>query len=119
MSPIEGQVVQGKHLGRKLGIPTANINAEASWPYGVYAVEAYIDGSDVPRRAVANIGKHPTAPEGAPTIEVHVIDLHADLYGHRMRIECLERLRSEIRFSSLDELREQLKRDVQAARRHA
>ena len=116
MRPIEGPVVQGKHLGRKLGFPTANIDARAVWPKGVYAVDAYIDGSPQPRRAVANIGSHPTAPEGAPTIEVYVLDLHSDLYGHRMRITFLARLRDEIRFPSLNELRAQLSRDVQAAR---
>ena len=116
MSPIDGRIVQGKHLGRRLGFPTANIDAEATWPYGVYAVNAYIDDNPLPRRAVANIGKHPTAPEGAPTVEVHVLDLRADLYGHHMRIEYLGRLRDEIRFSSLDELREQLKKDAETAR---
>lgn len=112
---IEGVVVSGKRLGRTLGFPTANIEprrVEGAWPRnGVYAVALWIDGDARAWPGMLNQGVHPTAPEGKPTVEVHLPGFDGDLYGHAVRVEYLRFLREEQRFSGLDALMEQLARD--------
>ena len=82
---IEGIVEQGKHLGRRLGFPTANLSprrTEGAWPpNGVYACAAWIDGERGARPCMLNQGVHPTAPEGKPTVEAHILDYDGDAYG--------------------------------------
>lgn len=68
-------------------------------------------------RAVLNIGKHPTLPEGPPTIEAHLLDFDGDLYGARLSLELIGFLRGERRFPDVEALRAQVKRDIDAARR--
>ncbi|MBR3503892.1 MAG: riboflavin kinase [Clostridia bacterium] len=115
MEAFSGRVVGGKRLGRTLGFPTANIETEGRTPpRGVYAAVAEADGRRY--RAVMNIGRHPTAPEGPPTIEVHLLDFSGDLYGHILTVEPVCRLRGEIRFDSLEALEAQLQRDCARAR---
>ena len=115
---IEGIVEQGKHLGRRLGFPTANLSprrTEGAWPpNGVYACAAWIDGERGARPCMLNQGLHPTAPEGKPTIEAHIVGYDGDLYGKAVRVEYLRFLRAERRFTSLDALTEQLARDRQS-----
>ena len=115
---IEGIVEQGKHLGRSLGFPTANIAArrtEGAWPpNGVYACAAWIDGERGARPCMLNQGVHPTAPEGKPTIEAHIMGYDGDLYGKRVRVEYLRFLRPERRFDTLQALTAQLRRDRRA-----
>lgn len=89
---ISGPVQHGKHLGSKLGFPTANLDyqkQELNWPEnGVYAGYATIDGD--PRRypCMLNQGHHPTAPEGTPTVEVHLLDYSGKpLYGRFLTVE--------------------------------
>lgn len=116
---IEGIVVQGRRLGRRLGFPTANIEwtgAETEMPdEGVYAAVAEIDG----RRyaAVANWGTNPSVEGGCrPRLETHILDFEGELYGRRLRVELLRRIRGERRFSSLDELRSQIQADCRTVR---
>lgn len=114
---IEGTVVRGKQIGRTLGFPTANVQAEfisGSGPDGVYAALFIVDGST--HFCMVNIGHHPTLPEGGKTIEAHVFDYTGDLYGRRVTIETTHYLRGEQRFSSPEELRLQLERDKITAR---
>jgi len=112
---IDGIVEQGKHLGRRLGFPTANIapgEVEGDWPAnGVYAAAIWIDGDGLAWPGMLNQGVHPTAPEGKPTVEVHIMGFDGDLYGRPVRVEYLRFLRPERRFDSLEALRAQLKRD--------
>ena len=115
MRAFAGRVVAGKRLGRRLGFPTANIETAEETPgRGVYAARAEADGGRY--RAVMNIGRHPTAPDGPPTIEVHFLDFAGDLYGHDVTIEPVRFLRAERRFDSLEALRAQLERDCARAR---
>ena len=111
---IEGIVEQGKHLGRTLGFPTANVRPEAvsgEWPEnGVYAAALWPEGERA-RLCMLNQGVHPTLPEGKPTIEAHLIDYQGDLYGRPVRVEYLSFLRPERRFSDVEALRAQLLRD--------
>lgn len=124
---VLGEVVDGVHLGRKLGFPTANLNLhhELHPPVGVYACLAHRlkDGSDsaieVSYRAVCNIGFRPTVdgarPEN-PLIEVHILDFDEDIYGRRLELEFVEALRGEQRFDSLEALVAQIGLDVGRAR---
>ncbi|MDE6033784.1 MAG: riboflavin biosynthesis protein RibF [Muribaculaceae bacterium] len=112
---IEGKVVTGRQIGRTIGFPTANIQpSEANVlmpPIGVYAGEA--EG----RPAVINIGRRPTVNNGNDvTIEVHILDFQGDLYGRHLRVEFLRRLRPEMKFSGLDELKAQIQKDIDNAR---
>lgn len=112
---LHGTVVEGQQLGRKIHYPTANI--EASDPdkiipgYGVYAVRVKIDG--VTRRGMLNIGNRPTVNHNADhrSIEVHVFDFDADVYGRPIEIIFYKKLREEQKFNSLEELKEQLAKD--------
>ena len=117
---VLGTVVEGRHLGRTMGFPTANLAAhnEQFPPDGVYAVEVLRNG-DAPRRGVANIGVRPTIAEagGERLLEVHVFDFDGDLYGTDLEIVFRRFLRPEVKFPTLDALREQIARDVAEARR--
>ncbi|MDD5657177.1 MAG: riboflavin kinase [Elusimicrobia bacterium] len=117
MIVLAGEVVRGAGLGRRLGFPTANV-AVGSLPlpaFGVYRAQALWDGA-APRPAVCNIGVRPTLGRGAaPWIEVHVLGFDGDLYGKRLEVRCLDKIRDEKKFSSLEELAEQIRRDCAAA----
>ena len=114
---ISGQVIQGDQLGRTLGAPTANIDVRGLVlpPNGVYAVHADVGGTS--HRAVANLGVRPTLG-GKPhqRFEVHLIDFVGDLYGAEMEVTFSKKLRDEKTFSSLDELKKQIARDIATAR---
>lgn len=117
---ISGTVIQGKHLGSELGFPTANIAYEAQdrdWPKeGVYVGIAQPDGADSRYLAILNQGKHPTAPGGVPTVEVHMLGFpYQALYGKRLNLSYQLFLRPEQTFPSLIALKDQLQRDREAA----
>ena len=111
-----GEVVHGDARGRTLGFPTANIAVQpgALPPTGVYAVEAVVDGETF--AAVANLGCRPTFAESGPSLEVHLLDFDGDLYGRELEVTFRQMLREEQKFSGPDELRQQIGRDVAAAR---
>lgn len=116
---LEGVVVPGAGRGRTIGFPTANIDTanELRPAAGVYAVRVRVVGEG--GRALggaANIGVKPTFGGGEVTIEAHLFDYQGDLYGKRLRVEFLERLRPEKRFASASELSAQIARDLEAAR---
>jgi riboflavin kinase/FMN adenylyltransferase len=109
-----GEVVHGDERGRELGFPTANLvpRDEFVCPgHGVYACLA--DG----RPAAVSIGVRPTFATGrGELIEAYILDFDGDLYGSRLCVEFIARLRGERRFSSADALVAQMRRDVDAAR---
>ena len=114
---LDGTVVEGAKRGRTIGFPTANLATENELlpPNGVYATTATIDG--VVYASVTNIGVRPTVDQsGALSIETHIFDLDADLYGRRVRIGFVQRLRDERRFESLDALKAQIAEDSVRAR---
>jgi riboflavin kinase/FMN adenylyltransferase len=113
---LDGEVVHGEGRGRKLGFPTANLVTEKEvLPRdGVYVVkvkwrEQYYD-------AVINIGSRPTFEKSAPTLEIHLIDFSGNLYGERLRVYFVDRLRDEQKFSSVDKLQEAVLDDIRRAR---
>lgn len=117
---LSGSVNPGDGRGRTIGIPTANVDAppEKALPaHGVYACWAYVDGQRFP--AVTNVGVRPTFDSGAnlPRVEAHLIDASADYYGKTMRLEFIQRLRGEQKFSSIEALVGQIHADIDQARR--
>lgn len=114
---VKGEVVAGRDRGGKLlGFPTANLKlVDELFPAtGVYAVWAELDGRAHP--AVANIGFNPTFGNTALSVEVHLLDFSGNLYGRTLRIHFVQRLRSEQKFSGLDELRTRIGQDIQLGR---
>ncbi|MCY3924719.1 MAG: bifunctional riboflavin kinase/FAD synthetase [bacterium] len=118
---IGGAVIEGDRRGVTVGFPTANIPvaADRAWPAdGVYA-GWFIDSDSARYGCAINIGRRPTFFEHAEhsILEAHLLDFDGDLYGHEVQVEFLRFLRSERRFSGIDELAAQLKKDTENARR--
>jgi len=114
---IRGTVVTGRNRGGKLlGFPTANIHLvdELCPRTGVYAVTVECLGALF--QGVANIGYSPTFDDCLFTVEVHILDFSKTLYGETIRVNFVERIRDEIRFSGIPELAEQIRKDIQRAR---
>ncbi len=110
-------VVDGQHLGRRLGMPTINQTLPSDWAlprFGVYASCAIAEGHVYP--AVTNIGRRPTVGTDTPLAETHIIGFSGDLYGQTVAVYPLQYLRPEQTFDTLDALRTQVQADIAAAR---
>ena len=115
---VQGEVIGGAKLGRKLGFPTANLQLPDGLclPHGVFAGQCLIQKEW--HWAVANVGYRPTVnQEPRLNFEVHILDFSGDLYGQVLRFEFDHLLREEKKFSNLDELKEQIDKDVENLRR--
>lgn len=116
---LHGTVVGGKQLGRKLGFPTANIEASDKYKiipgYGVYAVMVEIN--DKKHQGMLNIGTRPTFNNNADnrSIEVNIFDFSEDIYGKKITLSFIDKIRDEQKFSGIDALVEQLRKDRQVA----
>jgi len=108
---IDGEVVPGDERGRLLGFPTANVRTanELLPPHGVYATVARVGADLFP--AVTNLGVKPTFGGSDTTIEAHLLRGGRDLYGQRLRLFFVQRLRDERKFDSVDALKAQIARD--------
>jgi riboflavin kinase/FMN adenylyltransferase len=116
---LSGVVVQGAQRGRNLGVPTANLSvwAEHAVPAnGIYACRAHVGGATTLRNAVTNIGTRPTFDNGVRTIEAHLLDFDADLYGQTMALDFIAYQRPEVRYDSVEALVAQMHEDVRIAR---
>ncbi|MDP2267210.1 MAG: bifunctional riboflavin kinase/FAD synthetase [Thiobacillus sp.] len=116
---ISGRVVHGDKLGRDIGFPTANIQLKHNRPplMGIFAVELCgLNGAPLP--GVASLGKRPTvkSPDAVPVLEVHLFDFDAEIYGRRVRVDFLHKLRDEEKYPDLDSLVVQIKLDVDHAK---
>jgi riboflavin kinase / FMN adenylyltransferase len=113
---ITGQVTSGAGRGRTLGFPTANIDPDRPVlvARGVYRGLVTVDGGR--HAAVVNVGVRPTFGETTLAVEAHLLDFAGDLYGRRVRLDFVARLRDEMRFPSIEDLKAQVARDIAAAR---
>ncbi|MBN8778060.1 bifunctional riboflavin kinase/FAD synthetase [Thiobacillus sp.] len=116
---ISGRVVHGDKLGRDIGFPTANVQLKHNRPplMGIFAVELCgLNGTPLP--GVASLGKRPTVKgaDAVPVLEVHLFDFNADIYGRRVRVDFLHKLRDEAKYPDLDSLVAQIRRDVDNAK---
>jgi riboflavin kinase/FMN adenylyltransferase len=115
---IDGRVVAGKHRGRELGFPTANLDTDNELlpPNGVYATMTTIDGVVYP--SITNVGVRPTFGDTTRTIiEAYVLGFEGDLYGRQVRLGFVQRLRDERKFEDVDALRAQIEADRRRAER--
>lgn len=116
---IEGRVARGRSLGRELGYPTANIplRGRVSPVHGIFAVRVGLDENSGLWPGVASLGLRPTVNAlSEPLLEVHLFDFDGDLYGRRMRVEFVAKLRDELRFDGVEPMREQMAVDARMAR---
>ena len=113
---LEGTVTRGAGRGRQLGFPTANLSTDNELfpPNGVYATAVLMDGEI--HASVTNVGVRPTFGASGPVVESHIFDVDRDLYGCRIRVAFVQRLRDELAFSDGDALRVQIARDCDEAR---
>jgi riboflavin kinase/FMN adenylyltransferase len=115
---ISGRVAHGEKRGRELGFPTANLPLRRKPPLtGIFAVRVHGLG-DSPRNGVASLGVRPTIePEGQPILEVFIFDFEDSIYGRRITVEFLTKLRDEEKHASLDALTDRIRADVAQARK--
>ncbi len=114
---ISGRIAHGHKLGRSLGFPTANIVLRQRPPLaGIFAVRVHGLG-DAPRAGVASLGVRPTVHnDGRPLLEVFVFDFDENVYGRRVTVEFLHKLRDEEKYDDLAALTQQIRADVAHAR---
>ena len=114
---LTGTVVHGKALGRRLGIPTANLRLPEGMAiprFGVYACRALFDGQAYP--AVTNIGTRPTVEGQGITVEPWILDYSGDLYGREITLEFYRFLRPEMKFPSLEALQAEIRKNAEQTR---
>ena len=118
---VTAEVVVGNKIGRTLGFPTANLELPREYMLinrgGVFA--CLVDYNGLIYKAMANIGHRPTIGdrgEDQPIIEVNLFDFDGDLYGKQIRVRFIDRIRDEVKFDSLDELKTQLEQDREKAK---
>ncbi|MFA4858698.1 MAG: bifunctional riboflavin kinase/FAD synthetase [Candidatus Margulisiibacteriota bacterium] len=111
--PVSGKVVRGEGRGKRLGFPTANLQVDSQKlvpAYGVYAGVTCFRGKKY--RCCVNIGARPTFGVGQAAIEVHLIGFKGNLLGRALKVYLLHRLRDEIHFSDVEDLKRQIRRDI-------
>lgn len=115
-----GHVMHGEHVGTTLGFPTANLVLDDEHQIvpapGVYAVKVRLENGHEDRQGMMNIGTRPTFDGRQQTLEVHVFQLHENLYGQQLAVSFVERLREEHRFDTVEALRQQLQQDEEQAK---
>ena len=111
---ISGKVIEGNKMGSSIGFPTANIQINNKWKIlpkdGVYAVKVFI--KNVQYYGMLNIGNRPTISDLKHVIEVHLFNFSSNIYNEEIKVEFIERIRGEKKFSDLDKLKSQLKIDA-------
>lgn len=115
---LSGEVVSGRQIGRTINIPTANIKCSAKITLpkdGVYATRVCLDGKTY--ASITNIGNNPTVSSNSEiTVETHIIDFSEDIYGKKIKIEFIKRIRNVIKFDNLEELKKQIQKDIEYAK---
>lgn len=114
---LDGEVIRGAGRGAGIGFPTANLAVDpgrALPPEGVYATWAHVNGRTYP--SMTNIGRNPTFGENERTVETFLLDFDGDIYGRRIGLDIVARLRDEKKFDSVDQLKSQIVADVAAGK---
>ena len=113
-----GKVVYGQQLGRKLGVPTANLwLPKNKLPIaGVYIVRVEFEGKNY--GGIANMGTRPTVGGQNPVLEIHLLEFSGNLYGKKISVEFLKKVREEKKFDGLDQLKDQIFKDISSAREY-
>jgi riboflavin kinase/FMN adenylyltransferase len=116
---LTGKVIRGDQIGRQIGYPTANIQPHESYKLipgdGIFAVVVHVAGRTY--KGMAYIGQRPTINGITRNIEVNIFDFNQDIYGQNIRMDFLHFIRGDMKFNSLDALKEQLAKDKQDALR--
>lgn len=116
---LSGKVVKGDQIGRKLGYPTANIDLGAPYKLipkdGIYAVRAIFNEKEY--NGVMSIGLRPTFAGRDRRIEVHIFDFDDEIYGEKLKVQVIARIRNELKFTSEDELIAQMRKDEKQSRK--
>jgi len=110
---LRGRVITSDKRGRHIGFPTANLDIKSQQALpnnGIYATITQVDSKQFP--SATNIGTRPTFGEGKKMVETHLIDYKGNLYGKEIRVEFVQKLRDEKRFSSSEELKTQIEKDI-------
>lgn len=114
--PMSGTVVHGKKIGNTIGFPTANILVEENYKLipsqGVYAVDVKIEGDEKILKGALNIGTRPTFDNGAPSVEVYILDFDSNIYSKKITIFFKVKIRDEKKFNSVEELIANIEKDV-------
>ncbi|MDX8385240.1 MAG: bifunctional riboflavin kinase/FAD synthetase [Gallionella sp.] len=116
---ISGKVVYGDGLGKKIGYPTANIQFKHNRAplNGIYVVQTHAENLGV-LQGVASLGVRPTVKQdGKPVLEVHLFEFSKQIYGKHLRVEFLQKLREEKKFSNVETLTQQIAMDVEQAKK--
>jgi riboflavin kinase/FMN adenylyltransferase len=116
---ISGKVIHGYGRGKDLGFPTANLefNTQKAIPkYGIYLTKVSIGVASY--WGMTNVGINPTFNNKGLFIETHVLDYNGDLYGAKIKVEFLKRIRDEIKFTNIEELKEQISKDINWAKNY-
>ena len=115
---LSGTVVEGEKIGRKISFPTANIHIPQPYKLvpadGVYAVKVSIENKEY--QGMLNIGQRPTVGGQNRTVEVHIFELDEDLYHKEITVYLIKQIRTELKFDSLEQLKDQLQQDKQTAK---
>ncbi len=117
---ITGEIIKGDQRGSKLGFPTANLAIPQGLLVpadGVYAVYA-VDETGVRFNGVANIGNNPTFTRQTRRIEIHILDFDRFIYGEKLTVQFIDRIRGEIAFNTVEQLKQQMTNDINFAREH-
>ena len=116
---IEGKVEKGRMMGKKIGFPTCNLNIGnyvIAKP-GVYAVKIIINRNKKIYRGIANLGYRPTFNQKKILLEVNIFNFSGNLYNKKLSVQFLKFIRGEKKFNGIDELRNQIKRDLFIAKK--
>lgn len=110
---LEGIVIHGEHVGAEIGFPTANIQVEESYKLipadGIYAVT--LESGDKTFKGMLYIGKRPVFNGSKTSIEVNIFDFNGDLYGKTIKVHLKERIRGDMRFDNVEQLKDKMKED--------
>lgn len=109
---IEGVVTPGRRIGHTIGFPTANIPLpQGTCDNGVYRAQVQVEGVEQVFDAMSNVGYNPSVGGNELRLECHLFGFDGDLYGRRIWVRLVEKIRQEQKFATLDDLRQQLERD--------